>query len=481
VDAWQDRCRGAMLGGGIGDALGLPAESLPPWLIRLRYPRGPHMRRGYVRLTRRAGDISDDTQLSIAVARSIDGQGRYLHERFLDELRIWHPQRIGAGRACATAARRLARCRQPLLKADVALSSAGNGALMRVAPLAIARANDRSLDGLIADVRQNAAVTHGGHEAIDGAVFVALLIALSLRADKGSFRGEILEAAFSESSRLSGFPLPLLAAQAEVPGGPKEMLRDTLRRRGNSGYVVHTVGAVITVLRHCGNNYRQAMREIFFAGGDSDSIAAIVMAVVGGQVGSAALPQEWLKYLQHRDYLVHQSDRLSRPLGVEGAREGQILVVSGDIATRSTEVIVNAWNRNVIPAQLLLPQGVSKAIRRAGGKEAIRQMSARAPLPLGAASETRVGSLNAKAVIHVAGIDLLWRASEFSVRTSARQALLLARCLSYGTLALPLIGAGSGGLSPKRVKAILMEEMEAQASHFDRLELVLGKKRGDVF
>jgi len=42
-------------------------------------------------------------------------------------------------------------------------------------------------------------------------------------------------------------------------------------------------------------------------------------------------------------------------------------VVQGDLLDQPVEVIVNAWNRNVIPWWLLLPQGVSEAIKRRGG------------------------------------------------------------------------------------------------------------------
>lgn len=42
-------------------------------------------------------------------------------------------------------------------------------------------------------------------------------------------------------------------------------------------------------------------------------------------------------------------------------------VVDGDLLDQDVEVIVNAWNRNVIPWWLLLPQGVSGAIKRRGG------------------------------------------------------------------------------------------------------------------
>lgn len=150
-DEWQDRCRGVLVGLAVGDALGQPAESLPPWLVRLRYPTGPAMRRGLIRFIRRAGDVSDDTQLAICVARSIDPPGVYNHDLLLDELRDWCGYRVAAGRACSTAARRLRRSDLP----SPGLPSEGNGAAIRVAPLAVAHARDDGDAALIADVSVN--------------------------------------------------------------------------------------------------------------------------------------------------------------------------------------------------------------------------------------------------------------------------------------------------------------------------------------
>jgi O-acetyl-ADP-ribose deacetylase len=68
-------------------------------------------------------------------------------------------------------------------------------------------------------------------------------------------------------------------------------------------------------------------------------------------------------------------------------------------------------------------------------------------MPLGAAVVTTAGKLPHKAIIHVAGINLLWRASESSIRASTRNALRLATDLGFQSIAFPLIGAGSGGRS----------------------------------
>lgn len=67
---------------------------------------------------------------------------------------------------------------------------------------------------------------------------------------------------------------------------------------------------------------------------------------------------------------------------------------------------------------------------------------------------------------------LAWRASSASVRRLTRNALLLARCLGASSVALPLIGAGSGGLPAEQVRAWMLEEMHRQRESFDLLELV---------
>jgi len=134
--------------------------------------------------------------------------------------------------------------------------------------------------------------------------------------------------------------------------------------------------------------------------------------------------------------------------------------VTGDLLEQDVEVIVNAWNRNVIPWWLLLPQGVSGAIKRRAGREPFREVGRQGPIPLGGAVVTGAGKLPFKAIIHVAGINLLWRSSEWSVRESVRNALALARERGYRSIALPLIGAGSGGGRSDRVEAWMRDELE---------------------
>ncbi len=153
----------------------------------------------------------------------------------------------------------------------------------------------------------------------------------------------------------------------------------------------------------------------------------------------------------------------------------EALVVDGDLLDQPVEAIVNAWNRNVIPWWLLLPQGVSGAIKRRGGYGPFRELGRMGAIPLGKAVVTAAGRLPFKAIIHVAGINLLWRASERSIRDSVRNAVALAEEKGFRSIAFPLIGAGSGGMVPDKARAIMEDELRALDSPLE-MKLVIYRK-----
>jgi len=154
-----------------------------------------------------------------------------------------------------------------------------------------------------------------------------------------------------------------------------------------------------------------------------------------------------------------------------------IRVVEGDLLAQSVDAIVNPWNRNIIPWWLLLPQGVSGAIKKHGGTGPFREVARHGAIPLGGAVLTGAGKLPFRGIIHVAGINMLWMASEFSVRASVRNALELAKQSGFQSVAFPLIGAGSGGARPEKVLEWMKDSAEQQAFPGDCL-IVVYKPRG---
>ena len=137
----------------------------------------------------------------------------------------------------------------------------------------------------------------------------------------------------------------------------------------------------------------------------------------------------------------------------------KITIVDGDLLDQDVDAIVDAWNRNIIPWWLLIPQGVSGAIKKRGGLQPFRELGRMGAIPLGHAVETSAGTLPFKSIIHVAGINMLWRSSESSIRDSVRNAISIAQDRGYASVALPLIGAGSGGGKSSRVQSIIENEL----------------------
>ncbi|HZI08409.1 MAG TPA: macro domain-containing protein [Archangium sp.] len=136
-------------------------------------------------------------------------------------------------------------------------------------------------------------------------------------------------------------------------------------------------------------------------------------------------------------------------------------IVEGDLLEQQADAIVNAWNRNIIPWWLLLPQGVSGAIKKRGGLAPFRELARVGPMPLGSAVVTSAGRLPYRGIIHVAGINMLWRSSERSIRDSVTNALARAREHGFGSVAFPIIGAGSGGFDEARALEVMVSTLEA--------------------
>jgi O-acetyl-ADP-ribose deacetylase (regulator of RNase III) len=136
-----------------------------------------------------------------------------------------------------------------------------------------------------------------------------------------------------------------------------------------------------------------------------------------------------------------------------------LLVCEGDLLDQDVEVIVNAWNRNVIPWWLLLPQGVSGAIKRRAGLAPFRELARQGTIPLGGAVLTGAGRLPFKAIIHVAGIGLRWRSSERAIRGATHNALRLAATHRFQSIAFPVIGAGTGGVPEASAVGYMVEEI----------------------
>lgn len=139
-------------------------------------------------------------------------------------------------------------------------------------------------------------------------------------------------------------------------------------------------------------------------------------------------------------------------------------VIDGDLLDQPVEVIVNAWNRNIIPWWLLVPQGVSGAIKKRGGYRPFIELGRLGPIPLGGAVITSAGRLPYRAIIHVAGISMLWRSSRESIQGSVASAMKLVNQRGFTSVAFPVIGAGTGGYRQQEAVDLMLAAFAEVAS-----------------
>ena len=154
-----------------------------------------------------------------------------------------------------------------------------------------------------------------------------------------------------------------------------------------------------------------------------------------------------------------------------------LVLVHDDLTRRRVDALVNAWNRNFIPHWLLVPQGVSRALRKRGGRGIFRELGRHGLLPLGGVAVTGPGALPVRWILHAAALHAYWRASERSVRLAAENALATARDLGATSVALPLLGAGTGGLAPETSLALITESWRASGDDVMLVEVVVHDER----
>lgn len=120
---------------------------------------------------------------------------------------------------------------------------------------------------------------------------------------------------------------------------------------------------------------------------------------------------------------------------------GLLTLSKGDITESGADVIVNAANNH-----LWMGAGVAGAIKRKGGGVIEKEAVSKGPIRVGEAVATTSGALNAKYIIHAAGMGQDLRTSAEIVENCTAASLRLADELGAASIAFPAIGTGVGGL-----------------------------------
>ena len=318
-----DRLHGCLLGGAIGDALGLPFERLRPDRARQIFgaqPQGLEMQ-----LLPHRGMLSDDTEHALFTARALlesRGDVQKFGRVLRGELRAWTfylPP--GVGKATL-----LAGLKAWTFTDKTGVFSAGNGPAMR-APILGAFLPD--LIQLREFCRASTHLTHTDPKAEFGALAIALAAHQSAHDECNGARllRDLRE--WSDDSEAAREMIEL-AEKAVASAGNNQTAREFCRelglQNGVSGYIYHTVPVVLQCWLRYPADFRAALESIIRCGGDTDSTAAILGGIIGARVGAENLPQHWRSELWDWPNSPAYIERVAREL--ESAHTEGIAVVA---------------------------------------------------------------------------------------------------------------------------------------------------------
>ncbi|GIW04097.1 MAG: ADP-ribosyl-[dinitrogen reductase] glycohydrolase [Thermomicrobiales bacterium] len=294
-----DRYRGTLLGLACGDALGGPVEFIARDEIARRFPAGVREMLGGGWLNLAPGEVTDDTQMTLALARSLAENDVLDMADVAARFVAWYESKPkDVGNTTAAALRLLAggvpwsEAGERVLLLRGAGGAAGNGAIMRCAPVALRFRRDRTL--LVRASLDTARITHADPRCTWGAVAVNQAIVHLL---EGGEREEAPRAA------IDGIPNEDLR-QAVVAA------RDTPRERlGSGGFVLDTIRAAFWCLLHHASLEETVVAAVSL-GDDADTTGAVAGALAGAHYGASAIPRRWLDLLKPRQELEMLADRL---------------------------------------------------------------------------------------------------------------------------------------------------------------------------
>lgn len=289
----RNRARGAMLGMAVGDAIGTTLE------FRVRDAGHVADMVGGGPFGLQPGQWTDDTSMALCVADALIADDDFTPRSFARLLVRWyrdgynsvlgHCFDIGDATRTAIEGQEATDGQwQGNFKAD----TAGNGSLVRAAPIAIAYRGSLKRSWHLAAAQSR--VTHAAPDALSCCQLFAMQLHHALR---GGTRDAVL------APKVASLPP---RAQIINAGEYREKHRDQIR---SSGYVVDTLEAALWSIWHT-DNFADAVLLAANLGDDADSVACATGQLAGAIYGASAIPTRWLDALAWNDTIAERADRL---------------------------------------------------------------------------------------------------------------------------------------------------------------------------
>lgn len=266
----QDRAMAAFLGFALGDALGATVEFLTPREIAARH--GLHREitgGGWLKL--KPGAVTDDTEMALVLGRSLIARQGFDAGDICAGFAAWLKSGpVDVGNTCRRGIRRFLE--KGTVEGPYAEDDAGNGAAMRVLPVALATLGhpERAAAWTVAQAH----ATHN-HPLSDAACVALVRMVQGLVLGAGS---------------------AVIAQEAEALITQHRDFRFTPYRGRSSAFVVETLQTVLHYTLSS-ESFEEVLTGTVNQGGDADTTGALAGMLAGARGGMAALPPRWLDAL----------------------------------------------------------------------------------------------------------------------------------------------------------------------------------------
>ncbi len=298
-----ERYTGSLMGLAVGDALGMALEFYPPGTF---IPVNDIVGGGRFQLP--PGFWTDDTTMALCLAESLVECRRFDPVDQLKRYVRWYQEGylsstgecFDIGATVLAALTKFEQTGQPYC-GPTNPNTAGNGSLMRLAPVPLYYANKPDL--AIQKAAESSRTTHGAIEAVDACRYFAALI---IGAINNIPKAELLDKQYS--------PLPHIWQQAPLTPKIAEIAQGSFKQKNppdirGTGYVVNSLEAALWAFYNS-SSYQQGALLAINLGEDADTTGAIYGQLAGAYYGIKSIPENWRNKIVQKDLILSLAEKI---------------------------------------------------------------------------------------------------------------------------------------------------------------------------
>jgi ADP-ribosyl-[dinitrogen reductase] hydrolase len=301
----RERYRGALLGLAAGDALGTTLEFKRPGTFA---PLADMIGGGPFHL--KPGEWTDDTSMALCLAESLVETHGFDARDQMDRYCTWYERGhlsstgrcFDIGNTVRDALETYRRTGNPFSGSE-SPDTAGNGSLMRLAPIPLFFASDPKQ--AIHYASESSRTTHGTKAAVDGCRYFAGLLVGALQ---GRPKAELLSSCFNPTDEPSFWNENSLDQKIAAIAAGSFKRKDPPEIRG-TGYVVESLEAALWAFDRS-ESFREGALLAVNLGDDADTTGAIYGQIAGAFYGAEGIPPEWRVKLAMHDFIREKADQL---------------------------------------------------------------------------------------------------------------------------------------------------------------------------